>query len=62
LWCDEVRGAFGGLDTFGELDTFALDVLVTKDGRHYILEVNGSDQGFAPEIMGSHGTAESTVH
>jgi hypothetical protein len=25
LWCDEVRGAFG------ELDTFALDVLVTKD-------------------------------
>jgi glutathione synthase/RimK-type ligase-like ATP-grasp enzyme len=48
LWCAEVRGAFG------ELDTFALDVSVTKDGRHYILEVNGSDQRFAPEHRDDH--------
>jgi hypothetical protein len=43
LWCDEVRNAFGGLDMF------AIDGIIAKDGRQYILEVNGSTQGFAPE-------------
>ena len=29
--------------------TFGIDALVDKDGKEYILEVNGSSQGFAPE-------------
>jgi hypothetical protein len=42
-WCNEVRGAFGGLDIF------AIDGIVAKEGRQYILEVNGSTCGLPPE-------------
>jgi hypothetical protein len=41
LWCDEVHRTFG-------LDIFAIDGIVDKDGRQFILEVNGTI-GLCPE-------------
>ena len=35
--------------TFPDMLTFDIDALVDKNGKEYILEVNGSSQGFAPE-------------
>ena len=46
MWIDEVRKAVPGMECF------CIDAIVDKQGKHYILEVNGSSQGFAPE----HGT------
>lgn len=46
MWIDEVRKSIPGMDCF------CIDAIVDKQGKHYILEVNGSAQGFAPE----HGT------
>ncbi|OHT07008.1 Synapsin, ATP binding domain containing protein [Tritrichomonas foetus] len=34
---------------FPDMETFCIDAIVDKNGREYILEVNGSAQGFAPE-------------
>ena len=39
------------VEAFPDMETFAIDALVDKDGREYILEVNGSSQGFGPEHM-----------
>ncbi len=36
-------------NTYPEMLTFDIDALVDKKGKEYILEVNGSSQGFAPE-------------
>ena len=36
-------------ENYPDLLTFGIDALVDKDGKEYILEVNGSSQGFAPE-------------
>ena len=35
--------------TYPDMLTFDIDALVDKNGKEYILEVNGSSQGFAPE-------------
>ena len=35
--------------TYPDMLTFDIDALVDKKGKEYILEVNGSSQGFAPE-------------
>ena len=35
--------------SFPDMLTFDIDALVDKNGKEYILEVNGSSQGFAPE-------------
>lgn len=43
LWCYEVR------KEFHDMDCFWIDGIISKTGKHYILEVNGSSQGFAPE-------------
>ncbi|KAK8842389.1 Asparaginyl-tRNA synthetase, cytoplasmic (Asparagine--tRNA ligase) (AsnRS) [Tritrichomonas musculus] len=43
MWVDEVRKAIPGMDCF------AIDAIVDKEGNHFILEVNGSSQGFVPE-------------
>lgn len=43
LWVDEVRKEVPGMLFF------AIDAIVDKEGKHYILEVNGSSQGFTPE-------------
>lgn len=43
MWIDEIR------NEFPDLDTFCIDTIVAKDGKEYILEMNGSPQGFAPE-------------
>ena len=39
---------------YPDLLTFDIDALVDKNGKEYILEVNGSSQGFAPE----HGSQD----
>lgn len=44
FWADEVAKLFGGLDIL------ALDVLHTKDGRDYIIELNDT----APGLMWEH--------
>ena len=36
-------------NTYPDMLTFDIDALVDKKGKEYILEVNGSSQGFAPE-------------
>jgi len=36
-------------NTYPDMLTFDIDALVDKKGNEYILEVNGSSQGFAPE-------------
>ena len=36
-------------ETYPEMMTFAVDAIVDKEGNEYILEVNGSSQGFIPE-------------
>ena len=43
MWIDEVRKEIPGMLCF------AIDAIVDKKGKHYILEVNGSSQGFTPE-------------
>ncbi|KAH3759931.1 synapsin II [Pelomyxa schiedti] len=43
LWVDEASKIFGGLDLL------ALDAIVDKNGKEYILEVNGSALGLSPE-------------
>lgn len=43
MWVDEVRKEIPGMLCF------AIDAIVDKQGKHYILEVNGSSQGFTPE-------------
>eukprot|EP01105_Mastigella_eilhardi_P007691 TRINITY_DN1929_c0_g1_i3.p1 TRINITY_DN1929_c0_g1~~TRINITY_DN1929_c0_g1_i3.p1 ORF type:complete len:326 (+),score=83.47 TRINITY_DN1929_c0_g1_i3:67-1044(+) len=43
LWADEASKMFGGMDML------ALDAIVDKNGNEYILEVNGSALGLAPE-------------
>ena len=35
--------------TYPDMLTFDIDALVDKNGKEYILEINGSSQGFAPE-------------
>ena len=35
--------------TYPDMLTFDIDAIVDKKGKEYILEVNGSSQGFAPE-------------
>lgn len=42
-WVDEIRKRIPGMDCF------AIDAIVDKNGKHYILEVNGSAQGFDPD-------------
>ena len=36
-------------ENYPDMLTFDIDALVDKNGKEYILEVNGSSQGFAPE-------------
>jgi synapsin len=48
-WADEAAQLFGGLDLL------ALDVVVGKDGKHFIIELNGSAIG----ILADHWLAES---
>lgn len=43
MWVDEIR------KEFPDIDTFCIDTIIAKDGKEYILEMNGSAQGFAPE-------------
>lgn len=43
--------------TYPDMLSFDIDALVDKQGKEYILEVNGSAQGFAPE----HGS-EDLIH
>ena len=43
MWIDAVRKYVPGMDCF------AIDAIVDKNGNYYILELNGSAQGFAPE-------------
>ncbi|KAH0792878.1 Synapsin, ATP binding domain containing protein [Histomonas meleagridis] len=31
------------------METFSIDTIIGKDGKEYILETNGSAQGFTPE-------------
>ena len=40
--------------TYPDMLTFDIDALVDKNGKEYILELNGSSQGFAPE----HGSQD----
>ena len=42
-WIDLIYG------NYPDMLTFDIDALVDKKGKEYILEVNGSSQGFAPE-------------
>ncbi|KAH3761572.1 synapsin II [Pelomyxa schiedti] len=44
LWCDEASKLFGGMDIL------AVDAIVDKSGKEYILEVNGSEIGLGPEF------------
>lgn len=46
FWLDECSHMFS---TMGELDMFALDVLVDTNGNHYILELNDSSIGLSPQ-------------
>ncbi|KAH0788823.1 Synapsin, ATP binding domain containing protein [Histomonas meleagridis] len=43
MWVDAIK------NTFPDMDTFCIDSIIDKEGKEYILEVNGSAQGFAPE-------------
>ena len=43
MWIDEIRKEIPGMDTF------CIDTIVDKNGKEYILEVNGSSHGLAPE-------------
>ncbi|KAH0787502.1 Synapsin, ATP binding domain containing protein [Histomonas meleagridis] len=43
MWIDEIRKAFP------DMETFCIDSIVAEDGKEYILEVNGSAHGLAPE-------------
>lgn len=42
-WADLIH------ETYPKMMTFAIDAIVDKEGNEYILEVNGSSQGFIPE-------------
>jgi hypothetical protein len=42
-WVDEIR------ESYPDLEIFAIDGIVSKDGKDYILEVNGSSSGLAPQ-------------
>ena len=42
-WADLIH------ETYPEMMTFAIDAIVDQEGNEYILEVNGSSQGFIPE-------------
>jgi len=44
-WIDACANVLGGMDIF------ALDVLHTQDGKDYILELNGTSIGLAPETF-----------
>ena len=43
MWVEEIRKEMPGLDSF------SIDTIVDKSGKEYILEINGSSQGIAPE-------------
>jgi glutathione synthase/RimK-type ligase-like ATP-grasp enzyme len=46
MWADEASRIFGGLDIC------TVDVLHSqKDGKEYILEVNGTSSGFMPDCL-----------
>ena len=42
-WVEEIR------KEFPDMESFSIDTIIAKDGNEYILETNGSAQGFAPE-------------
>lgn len=43
LWVDAVK------NTYRDMETFAIDAIVDKNGKEFILEVNGSSHGLAPD-------------
>ncbi|KAH0788531.1 Synapsin, ATP binding domain containing protein [Histomonas meleagridis] len=43
MWVEEIR------KEFPDMETFSIDTIIGKDGKEYILETNGSAQGFTPE-------------
>ena len=46
FWAEEASKLFGGLDIC------TVDVLVAEaDGKEYILEINGTSSGLAPEFI-----------
>lgn len=51
LWVDECAKSFGGMDWL------AIDALHGKDGKDYIIELNGSAIGFLPKNW-----MEDTIH